>query len=104
MTERCVAHTIQIEGSWNNKKHCPNVYTVSKKDGFPTCTCTSFAINRNRAVSMRTDIKPPGPNTPHIKWCKHIDAVWEKICGWQGDPLCEGMCDECYGPTEVISE
>jgi hypothetical protein len=49
-------------------------YTVTFAKGEPpTCTCTAYAIGRNRAKSN----KPVKTHGPQNAWCKHIDRAWE---------------------------
>lgn len=90
--ERCLNHTRQVYGS------SAKPYTVSRKGGTATCTCIAFAIGKNRMKSDRLDVRQG------IAWCKHIEAQFDTLCWWEGDPILPGHCDECLGPTEKVED
>lgn len=100
--ERCLKTTMQVQGS------VPRPYTIGVDGegkagrmaggpGFPYCTCPKWMINRNKSVSIM-------PGVDGRPWCKHLEQHSHKLCGWQGEPIISGHCDECLGPTEIVKE
>ena len=90
--ERCTQHTLTVYGGSDRP------YIVSVKDDEPSCTCMMFAYNKSLARASRPGEKPA------VHWCQHLHAQWTKLCRWEGEPLIEGMCDRCGGPTEWIPD
>lgn len=100
--QRCVTHeAIEVRGS--GKKP----YIVSFTDPTqPTCTCTAFAIGRNR-MKARMEGRPVQENSSvQTAWCKHIDQLYNKVCRWSGEPLIEGLylCPECGSKTVEVED
>jgi len=90
--ERCSNHTILIYGSSNKP------YTVSVKDLLPTCTCPAFAINKNRAKSMKPGVRYATAT------CKHIQAQFDRLCRFRGEPVIPGLCPRCSSEMEWIPD
>jgi hypothetical protein len=92
MQERCLNQELEIWGSGSK----PYIVRMVGKEGLPSCTCTAYAINRNRSVSIKPGV------IDAIAWCKHLEGQFDRLCGWIGEPVIPGMCDNCSGPTEPV--
>ena len=96
--ERCTGHTIKVYGNSNRP------YKVSIENGLPSCTCMSFVMNRNRSKNKDFNEIYDKHDAP-IAWCKHIEAQFDRLCGWQGvSVIIPGLCPRCSQPTEVIED
>lgn len=98
--ERCIAGD-HLEVFGTAKKP----YIVSFIDPTqPTCTCTAFAIGRNRMKARMEGRKVATNTSIQTAWCKHIDRLYNDTCRWRGEPLLEGLhiCPECGGKTITI--